>query len=50
MTVILVTSFVAIFAPALAGLVWMFDRSADAQPADELSGVRSFLERQSSRH
>jgi hypothetical protein len=45
MTVILVTSFIAIFAPALAGLVWLLNRVADIDGATQMTGAQSFFQR-----
>jgi hypothetical protein len=45
MTVILVSSFVAIFAPALAGLIWLLNRVADLDGATRMTAAPSFFQR-----
>jgi hypothetical protein len=49
MTVILVSSFVVVLAPAFAGLLCMFNRIADVREAGNLTGARSFLGHDGSR-
>jgi hypothetical protein len=49
MTVILVSSFVVVLAPAFAALLWMFNRIADVRGAGNLTSARSFFGHDSSR-